>query len=161
MAHKKTSILDNFPHLMEIGALLGSECELEFVSFDTAIHIHDECIARFGGANGLRDRTLLESALSRPVHSQAYQENIQLSHLAASLGFGMVRNHAFIDGNKRTAFFCVATFLHNNGLEFKPDAADAVLMMKQLASGSITDVDFGEWIKENTPGLNQKTSCKP
>jgi death-on-curing protein len=157
----KTNLLDSFPHLMEVGVLLGAECEIEFVSVETAVQVHDECVSRFGGASGVRDINLLESALFRPIQMQSYQGGVQIHELAASLCAGVVKNHAFIDGNKRAAFFCLVIFLKKNGLEFKPDVADAVSVIKALASGGVTDADFSLWVKSNTPGLNVRSRLKP
>ena len=109
--------------------------------------LHKESLAQFGGAGGLRDEGLLDSALARPVNKFAYEGCKDLAVLAAAYGFGLARNHSFVDGNKRAAFLAVGVFLAMNGhrLTAKPvDAIDAILA---LAAGSLDEAHCADWIK--------------
>jgi death on curing protein len=108
--------------------------------------IHDEQIAWHGGQDGIRDAGLLESALARPRNLMAYG-NPDLPALAATLGFGIARNHPFLDGNKRTAFVAVEAFLLLNGLTLTASDADCILIIEQLAEGTVGEADFAAWIR--------------
>ncbi len=110
------------------------------------IVIHDRQIARHGGAPGTRDIALLEAASDRPRNRFAYGET-DPSVLAAAYGFGIAKAHAFIDGNKRTAFVTALTFLRLNGLGFRPDPADGVRRMEDLAAGSLGETAFADWLR--------------
>ena len=111
--------------------------------------VHDEQLAEHGGAAGTRDATLLESALVRPRHLAAYA-NPDAADLAASLGFGIARNHPFVDGNKRTAFVAVELFLAMNGFELIADDVDCVMAMLRLAAGDLHEADFAAWLRANS-----------
>lgn len=108
--------------------------------------IHDEQIAEHGGGGGLRDAGLLESALDRPRNLAAYGTP-DLAALAAALGYGIARNHPFIDGNKRTAFVAVELFLELNGRVLVADDADCVTATLRLAEGAIGEDEFAAWIR--------------
>ena len=110
--------------------------------------IHDEQIAWHGGQDGTRDAGLLESALARPRNLAAYGDP-DLSALAASLGYGLARNHPFVDGNKRTAFVAVEAFLLLNGLTLTASDVDCVLTIEKLADGTLSEADFAGWIRAN------------
>jgi death-on-curing protein len=110
--------------------------------------IHDEQIAWHGGSEGTRDAGLLASALDRPRNLAAYGDP-DLASLAASLGYGLARNHPFVDGNKRTAFVAVETFLLLNGAALVASDAECVLTMEGLAGGTISEAEFGTWIRRN------------
>jgi death-on-curing protein len=110
--------------------------------------IHDEQIAWHGGSEGTRDAGLLASALDRPRNLAAYGDP-DLASLAASLGYGLARNHLFVDGNKRTAFVSVETFLLLNGVALVAADAECVLTMEGLAGGTISEADFATWIRRN------------
>ena len=113
-----------------------------------AIHIiHDRQIARHGGTPGLRDQALLEAGLDRPRNRSAYEPEADLAALAAALTFGIAKAHAYVDGNKRTAFVTALTFLRLNGLGFRPDAVQGVRMMEDLASGDGTEAAFAAWLE--------------
>ena len=107
--------------------------------------VHDEQLAEHGGAAGVRDAGLFESALGRPQNLAAYGDP-DVAELAAAYGFGIARNHPFIDGNKRTAFVAVELFLVLNGHELVATDADCVLTMLALASGDLPEADFAAWI---------------
>src|SRR5271155_3946640 len=99
--------------------------------------IHDEQLSIHGGLSGLRDAALLESALGRPQNKWAY-ENAELPELAAAYGFGIARNHPFVDGNKRTALLAIYTFLGMNGIDFVVPEADAAAIINSLAAGEVS-----------------------
>jgi death-on-curing protein len=110
--------------------------------------VHDEQIAEHGGAAGLRDSGLLESALARPLNLAA---NGKPDHadLAACYGVGIARNHPFVDGNKRTAFVAVELFLALNGRTLGAPDTDAVLAMLAVAAGKLDEAGFAEWIRRH------------
>ena len=111
--------------------------------------MHEESIAEFGGARGLRDDGLLESALARPMNLHAYQPNTSLDALAAAYGYGIAKNHAFVDGNKRVAFLVVGVFLALNGHSLAADQADAVETILALAAGELDEAELASWIAKN------------
>lgn len=121
-----------------------------WLSVDLVLAIHDEQLREFGGPSGLRDRGLLESALARPLNKYAYG-NDDLAALAAAYGFGLARNHAFVDGNKRIAFLSIVTFLGLNEIEFVVPEAEAVVVMLEVASGDIDEENLTRWIRDNWP----------
>lgn len=110
--------------------------------------LHDESLAEHGGRPGLRDEGLLESALARPHQLLAYGEP-DLAALAAAYGFGLVRNHAFVDGNKRAAFLPVGLFLALNGHRLQTSQSEATLTMLALAAGDLTEDEFAQWLREH------------
>jgi len=112
--------------------------------------IHDEQLAIHGGSTGLRDAALLESALGRPRNKWAY-ENAELPELAAAYGYGIARNHPFVDGNKRTALLAIYTFLGVNGVDFIVPEADAAAMILSLAAGEVSEESLACWIRDNWP----------
>lgn len=114
--------------------------------------IHDRQIARHGGAPGLRDRALIESACARPLNLWEY-ERPGLARLAAAYGFGIVKAHGFVDGNKRTGFVTALTFLRLNGLAFRPDPVEGVRMMEDLAAGTRAEGDFAVWLEAGAAPL--------
>lgn len=109
--------------------------------------VHDEQLAEHGGAAGIRDAGLLESALARPQNLAAYGDP-DAAALAAAYGFGLARNHPFVDGNKRTAFVAVELFLALNGEELIADDVQCVLTMLQLAGGELDEAAFAAWIRQ-------------
>lgn len=113
------------------------------------IAIHEHLIAEFGGSSGLRDGGLLESALARPVRLFTYGEP-SLCDLASSYAVGIAKNHAFIDGNKRTAFVAAVVFLGRNGLELNASEAEATVAMLRVAEGSMNEKQFARWLGEHT-----------
>jgi death-on-curing protein len=125
--------------------------EPRWLTFQHVRAIHAAQIERFGGVPGLRDEGLLLSALARPQHRWSYGSAVW-PELAASLGFGIVRNHPFIDGNKRTGFVALAVFLRWNGVAFRPDQDDATNTFLKLASGELTEVHLAEWVGDVISG---------
>ena len=108
--------------------------------------VHEEQLAEHGGAVGVRDAGLFESALARPMQLAAYGAP-DAAALAASYGWGLAKNHPFIDGNKRTAFVAVELFLALNGWDLTASDTDCVLTMLRVAGGEIGESDFAEWIR--------------
>jgi death-on-curing protein len=108
--------------------------------------VHEEQLAEHGGAAGVRDAGLLESALARPRNLAHYGEP-DLCELAAAYAFGLARNHPFIDGNKRSAFVATELFLVVNGWQLVASDADCVLIMLSLASGEIDEPTFAAWLR--------------
>ena len=114
--------------------------------------IHDRQIARHGGAAGTRDAALLEMGCARAMNLAAYAEP-SLEEIAAAYAFGIAKAHAFVDGNKRTAFVTALTFLRLNGLGFRPDPAEGARMIEGLASGDVTEAQFAAWLAQGTEPL--------
>jgi death on curing protein len=110
--------------------------------------IHEDQLAEHGGGVGVRDAGLLESALARPENLATYGKP-DVADVAAAYGYGISRNHAFIDGNKRTGFVAVELFLELNGHELVASDADCVLTMLAVASGDITEPEFAAWLREH------------
>ena len=116
----------------------------------TALALHDRLLLLHGGAAGVRDEGLLQSALARPLQLVAYGDNSDLADLAAAYTFAVVRNHLFVDGNRRTGFVCGILFLELNGAVFaalEEDAAQAVLT---LADGSLDEAGYAAFLRANT-----------
>lgn len=112
--------------------------------------IHDEQLAIHGGASGLRDEGMLESALDRPRNKWSYEQT-ELPELAAAYAYGMARNHPFIDGNKRTSLLALYTFLGINGIDFDVPEAEAATMILSLAAGEVSEESLARWIRDNWP----------
>ena len=108
--------------------------------------LHGESLAEHGGAPGLRDEGLLESALARPINLAAYEEP-DVAALAACYGVGLAKNHAFVDGNKRAAFLSVGLFLALNGYRLKATQVEATLTMLSVAASEIDEERFAKWIR--------------
>lgn len=108
--------------------------------------LHGESLAEHGGAPGLRDEGLLESALARPINLAAYEEP-DVAALAACYGVALAKNHAFVDGNKRAAFLSVGLFLALNGYRLKATQVEATLTMLSVAASEIDEERFAEWIR--------------
>ncbi|RWR29859.1 type II toxin-antitoxin system death-on-curing family toxin [Sinirhodobacter populi] len=117
-----------------------------WVPLRAIIIIHDRQISRHGGAPGLRDMALLEMGCARPMNLAAYTEADNAS-VAAAYAFGLSKAHAFVDGNKRTAFVTALTFLRLNGSGFRPMPAEGVRMMEDLASGAVDESRFADWLR--------------
>ena len=115
---------------------------------EVVLAVHDEQIADHGGLPGVRDMALVQSALARPRNLAAYGEP-DVASLAAAYAYGLARNHAFSDGNKRTAFVSALTFLLANGFEFTASDAKSVAMMLGLAAGEIDESMLAEWFRQN------------
>ncbi len=120
------------------------------MTYDQVIAIHGRQLRRFGGAPGLRDEGLLQSALERPINKWRY-EDAPLADLAAAYAFGLAKNHAFVDGNKRIAFLAMAVFLRKNGVKFAPPQPVTTKMILALAAGEVSEASLARWIRDNWP----------
>jgi len=116
---------------------------------EECLALHDMMLSQYGGIAGLRDEHLLESALAHPRQLFFYGSPT-LPELAAAYSFGIVQNHPFLDGNKRTGFMMGAGFLERNGFEFYAAEVDAVLNTLALAAGKMLEVAYAEWMKTNS-----------
>jgi death-on-curing protein len=121
-----------------------------WLDVDEVIDMHAEQLAMFGGPEGIRDRGLLESAVLRPVN-QWNDGQTDMAALAAAYAFGLARNHAFVDGNKRIAFHAMMVFLRGNDIPFAPDAAHATAIILALAAGEVSEEGLTRWIRDNWP----------
>jgi len=111
--------------------------------------MHAETLQQFGGTTGLRDEGRLESALSRPQNRYAFADP-SLFELAAAYCHGIVRNHPFVDGNKRTGLLAARAFLFRNGHRLDPDETDMVRIVERVASGEVSEEELAQWIEQNT-----------
>lgn len=123
-----------------------------WITYEQAIAIHSHQLRRFGGAPGLRDEGMLRSALERPINKWQY-EQASLPELAAAYAFGLAKNHAFVDGNKRIAFMAMMTFLIKNGVAFSPEPAHATQIILSLAAGEVSEESLTRWIRDNWPAV--------
>lgn len=114
---------------------------------EVVLAVHEAQLAEHGGGTGIRDKGLLESALARAVNLAAYDKP-DAADLAAAYGYGISRNHAFIDGNKRTGYVAAELFLRLNGYELRASDADCVLTMLAVAAGDITESAFAAWLRQ-------------
>src|SRR5437899_3805773 len=121
-----------------------------WVTYEQVIAIHSRQLRRFGGAPGLRDDGLLRSAIERPADKWTY-EQVELPELAAAYAFGLAKNHAFVDGNKRIAFMTMMTFLRKNGVAFEPDPAQSTTIILSLAASEVSEESLTRWIRDNWP----------
>jgi len=130
--------------------------KLRWLSAPFAVFVNEQVVAQSGGSPGLRDRGLLESALARGQQRATYDDSADLCDLAASLGYGLVKNHAFVDGNKRTAFQCVYVFLADNGLQLVAEELDVVFTVEGLAAGRVSEPAFADWLRANTTKIRRR-----
>jgi death on curing protein len=122
-----------------------------WLDVDEVIDMHAEQLAIFGGPEGIRDYGLLESAVLRqPVNQWNYGQT-DMAALAAAYAFGLARNHAFMDGNKRIAFHAMMVFLRGNDIPFAPDPAHATSIILSLAAGEVSEESLTRWIRDNWP----------
>ena len=122
----------------------------------TLVAVHEEQLAEHGGAAGMRDPGLFESAMARPenlVHYASADTPPDLAQLAASYGFGLARNHPFIDGNKRTAFVAIELFLQLNGHSLVANDHDCVSTILHLAAGELSEEELAAWIRSHLAAL--------
>ncbi len=110
--------------------------------------VHDEQIAEHGGASGIRDVGLLESAIARPLDHAGY-DGADIAALGALYALAIARNHPFVDGNKRTAFVALETFLVLNGVALTAGDAEATVMMLDMAAGTVGDAAFIAWVRRS------------
>lgn len=114
------------------------------------LQLHEESLATFGGARGVRDEGLLDSALARPLNQWLYDKSVDLAELAAAYGYGIAKNHAFVDGNKRAAFLSIGLFLSINGRRLRADQVDAINTMLDLAAGALDEPRLATWIRTHS-----------
>jgi len=115
-----------------------------------ALVIHDRLLALHGGAGGLRDRALLESALARPRQHYAYAAKPDFVEMAALYTAGIVRNHPFVDGNKRTGFLIGVLFMELHGFDFEANEEDAAQAVFALAAGALDETAYTAWLRANS-----------
>ncbi len=126
------------------------KAEPKWIDKRALLLLHEESLAAFGGARGIRDAGLLDSALSRPVNLQLYAPASDLATLAGACGYGIAKNHAFIDGNKRAAFLSIGLFLSINSARLRVDQVEAINTILALASGTVDEGALANWIRENS-----------
>ncbi len=120
----------------------------KWVNRQVLLLLHEESLAEHGGASGLRDEGLLDSALARPLNLALY-ETPDIAALAASYGVALAKNHAFVDGNKRAAFLAVGMFLGVNGHRLHATQAEATLTVLGVAAGELSEAGFAAWIRSH------------
>ncbi|HZL70457.1 MAG TPA: type II toxin-antitoxin system death-on-curing family toxin [Candidatus Limnocylindrales bacterium] len=123
---------------------------LRWLTAKAVLAIHEELIVRYGGVSGLRDDGLLESAVARPQNLVAYGQKISVASLSAAYAWGLLRNHPFVDGNKRTALAAMVVFLELNGWELGCSEAEETAMVLRAAAGEITERAWTEWVRRST-----------
>lgn len=128
--------------------------EPRWLELAEVIAAHEKQLVRFGGPAGIRDKSALESALGRPINKWQYEE-ADLATCAAAYAFGIARNHPFVDGNKRAAFVSMVAFLRLNEIAFKPDPAQATVIIQDLAAGKVNEDGLTRWIRDNWPGTKR------
>lgn len=127
-----------------------------------ALAIHERQLAEHGGQAGVRDEGLLDSALARPQQLHAYGEPPpDLANLAATLAFGLARNHPFLDGNKRTAHVCYRVFLELNGFALSASQEDKYTSMLALAEGSLSEMEFAGWLRRHLQPISDTSVHEP
>ena len=120
---------------------------------ESVVHaMHERLLAEHGGASGLRDSALLESALARPKQLLSYGEP-DICDLAAAYASGIVRNHPFVDGNKRTGFMCAFVFLARNGQRLTATEIDAAQAVIDLAAGDVSEEAFANWLRNSSEAV--------
>ncbi|WKA29669.1 type II toxin-antitoxin system death-on-curing family toxin [Bradyrhizobium roseum] len=124
--------------------------EPRWITYEQTIAIHSRQLRRFGGAPGLRGEGMLRSALERPINKWRY-EQAELAELAAAYAYGLAKNHAFVDGNKRIAFLALRIFLLKNGVLFNPKPEHATSIILSLAAGEVSEESLARWIRDNWP----------
>lgn len=123
--------------------------------------LHSESIAMFGGTDGVRDPGLLESALERPRNLRAYGDRPTIHQLAAAYCFGIVKNHPFLDGNKRTGDLAIRAFLFRNGYLYEPGEAEEASTIIAVAAGELDESSLADWIAENTVAAHDDADGQP
>lgn len=130
--------------------------ELIWIDKHETLTMHAEQITEHGGSDDIRDEGLLEAALVRPQNLMAYSEDdLSLCRLAAAYGFGIARNHAFVDGNKRTALVVTLTFLLVNGLAVTAPREDRYFIFHDLAAGKLSEEELARWLEANTQPVSK------
>ena len=117
---------------------------------EIVIAVHHMLMAEHGGLPGMRDETLLDSALNRPRHHFSYNSKVSLFDLAASYCYGLSKNHPFVDGNKRVSLTIAAIFLELNGYSLTAPEPEAVIMIEKLAAGKLVEEDLSRWLSDSS-----------
>lgn len=123
--------------------------QFRWIDKQLLVTLHDESLALHGGASGIRDEGLLDSALNRAINLAMYGSP-DFAELAAAYGVGLAKNHAFVDGNKRAAFLSIGLFLGLNGYKLRATQVDATLTILAVAAGEMDEQNFAGWIRKNT-----------
>lgn len=121
-----------------------------WVRKELVLVVHRRQVLQHGGLLGIRDEGLLESALARPRQIFAYEPEADISRLAAAYAWSMVRNHPFVDGNKRTALVICRVFLRSNGYDLAASAEEKYAVFMGIASGLVSEEEFAQWLREHT-----------
>lgn len=140
------------PPITDVASPAGASNEAwRWVDKRMLMLLHDESLADHGGASGLRDEGLLDSALARPLNRASYGGDPppDVAELAAAYGHGLAKNHPFVDGNKRAAFLSVGLFLALNGWRLTASQADATVAVFELAGGGLDEADFAAWLRKH------------
>ena len=117
---------------------------------------HAMLLAEHGGAEGFRDKGLFDSAVARPKNLFAYGNPKDICDLGAAYGFGLAKNHPFIDGNKRTAYLAMVSLLEKNGRTLEVTQSEAAKVMFGVAAGEITESTLAEWLREHSARTRQE-----
>ena len=129
-----------------------------WVDRDTVVLMHNEQLAWHGGAAGIRDEALLESALARPLNRAGYSEP-DVAELGATYAIAIARNHPFIDGNKRAGFMAMVLFLSLNGMPLEAPEPEAIVAMIDMASGEMGEDEFTAWVRVHARPVHAGASC--
>lgn len=124
--------------------------EPNWLNREVALALHDMLLSQYGGCAGVRDQGLLDSALARPQQAFFYGQSTTLAELAAAYAAGVIKNHPFLDGNKRTGFMLGAGFLELNGRDFFAHEADAVIRTLALAAGEMSEAAYAQWLEHHS-----------
>ncbi|MBK9172856.1 MAG: type II toxin-antitoxin system death-on-curing family toxin [Blastocatellia bacterium] len=121
---------------------------MKWLRLDAVLAIHQRQIAEHGGGGGVRDLGLLESVVARPQNIHTYEPEADIARLAAAYGFGIAKNHPFVDGNKRTSLVATRTFLLLNGYQFNATQVEKYLTFLSLAEGTLSEDELAQWLRE-------------
>lgn len=122
----------------------------EWLEKSDVVHFQRMLVEEHGGLHGIRDEGALESTLARPMQLLHYQAGASLFELATSYGHGFAKNHVFLDGNKRISLVCIDIFLQINGFQLVAEEVDAVVTIRDVATGILNESGLAEWIKEKS-----------
>jgi death-on-curing protein len=124
--------------------------EPRWVLDDVVVSVHRMLIAEHGGSPGVREKGLLESALARPKQLYFYKDDATIFELAASYGYGLAKNHPFIDGNKRIVLAIMGIFLEINNHSLAAPEPEAVIIIEQLAAGNLSESELTQWLRDSS-----------
>lgn len=126
-----------------------------WLTVEEVVAIHDDLIREFGGSLGVLNEGALESTLSRPKQLAYYQSESTIYELAAAYGYGLIKNHCFLDGNKRTALDVIVVFLLRNGYSLNASEVEAVEVIVKVATDKLYQIELANWIASNSSSENQ------